>query len=164
MLSTKEVYDAELKSARDTLTAVSWYSDQIDQTDFRCLECESSLVAQLDEFNTDQENVEFKCRSCSAEPNFADMMEDAIDKKFGGEAYIRAKETGDEGPIYQCPACQRNCLLEEDDSCANCNEPLDYDNSCAVCGDQIPISDYLDGIVDGLCSYHAYKAEKVMRE
>jgi DNA-directed RNA polymerase subunit RPC12/RpoP len=164
MLSTKEVYDAELKSARDTLSAVLWYSDRIDQTDFKCLECGSSLVAQLDETNIDQANLEFMCRSCGDAPDFADMMEDAIDKKFGGEAYTRAKETGDEGPIYQCPACQRRCLLEEDEFCANCNEQLDYDNSCAVCGGHIPISDYLDGIADGLCSYHAYQAERVMRE
>lgn len=164
MLSTKEVYDAELKAARDTISKVAWYSSDIDESVFFCLECESKLMAQLDEENTDQAAVEFKCRSCGSTPDLSDMIENAVDQKFGGEAYIRAKETGEDGPVYQCPACERNCLLEGDAACANCNEPLDYDSTCSLCGEHIPISDYLDGVDDGLCSYHAYQADKAMRD
>lgn len=164
MLSEKAVYDAELKSARDTLSKVQWFASSIDASKFRCLECESRLIGQVDVDNDDQTAIAFKCRSCGAEPDGADLIEDAIDKMFGGDAYLRAKETGEDGPIYQCPACDRQTLLETEENCANCNEPIDYQSTCQLCGEHIPLSDYLDGIDGGLCSYHSWQADKVMHD
>ncbi|PTW44575.1 hypothetical protein C8J25_1092 [Sphingomonas faeni] len=164
MLSEKTVYDGELKAARDTLSKVRWFSNSIEGSKFRCLECDSRLIAQMDADNDDQAAVAFKCRSCSAEPDGADLIEDAIEQMFGGDAYLRAKETGEEGPIYQCPACERQTLLETDEACANCNEPIDYESTCQLCGEHIPLSDYLDGIDGGLCSYHSWQADKAMHD
>jgi len=164
MLSEKTVYDEELKAARDTLSKVEWFSSSLDASRFRCLECDSRLIGQLDADNDDQTLIAFKCRSCGAEPDGPDLIEDAIDKIFGGEAYIRAKETGEDGPVYRCPACERHTLLEADEACANCNEPVDYESTCQLCGEHIPLSDYLDGVDGGLCSYHSWQADKAMRD
>lgn len=164
MLQTKELYDQELRSARDTLAKVKWYSTTIDGTHLKCLECHSELIEQIEPDNERQNLVELRCKTCGSKPDLADTIEATVEAIHGIDAYVRYKDGGEEGPIYQCPACDRACLIEGEETCANCNEPLDYINECFRCGTDIGIQDYLDGLDSGLCSYCDYQAEKVMRD
>ena len=164
MLETKELYDQELKEARATLEKVTWHSPSLDGATLQCCECKSELVEQTDPDNESQDSVELRCRTCGEFPVLADVVEQVIDRTYGVEAYIRYKDACEEGPIYTCPACDRHTLVEAEDACANCNEPLDYSSECSRCGNGISIQDYLDGLDGGLCSYCSWQMEKIMRE
>lgn len=163
MLQTKELYDRELKAARATMDRVDWFSPSITGA-FKCDECQQELVEQVDLDNGDQELVELRCKACGCQPDLTKAIEEALDDLYGRESYIRAKETGEPGPVYTCPACSKDALVEEEDVCANCNEPLDYTSECMRCGEGISIEDYLGGADEGLCPYCAYQTDKVMAE
>jgi hypothetical protein len=164
MLETRELYEHELKEAKATLAAVQWYSPTIAVATLKCFACESELLEQLDPDNSAQDLVDFRCRSCLATPDVADTIEATIENAFAFDAYTRAKEGGEEGPVYQCPACERDTYVETEDSCANCNESLDYEAECARCSNGISIQEYLDGNDSGLCGYCSYVSDKAMRE
>ncbi len=163
MLSTKELYEQELQAARATLSSVKWYSPSINGS-FKCGECQQEFVEQIDVANEDQSNVELVCKTCASSPDLANSLETALDDLYGADAYVRYKDASEDGPIYRCPACDHDTLIEGEDKCANCGESLDYESECARCGGDIPLQDFLDGLDGGLCSYCAYMTEKVMRE
>lgn len=164
MLETKDLYDQELQAARKTLADVAWHSPSVAGAGLRCPSCQSELIEQVDGDNEAQDCIEFRCRTCGAKPEAGDVIEQALDDLYASSAYVRYKEAMEDGPLYQCPACDRHTLVEGEDCCANCSEPLDYRSECFRCGTGIGIQDYLDGLDEGLCSYCAYVAEKVMRE
>lgn len=164
MLQTRELYEHELQDAKSSLATVQWYSPTVAAATLKCPECESELLEQLDPDNTDQSLISLRCRSCQATPEMADIVEAIIDDAWGAEAYIRMKDVGEEGPIYDCPACDRACLVDTEAACANCNEKLDYEAECARCFSAISIQDFLEGNDTGLCGYCNYQLEKVMRE
>ena len=164
MLEAKELYDQELREARATLESVVWHSPSLNGASLQCIKCTSELVEQIDPENEIQESVELRCRTCGDTPDIGDMIEQVIEATYGVDAYIRAKDGDGDGPVYTCPACDRQSLVEGEGACANCGEPLDYDSECGRCGEGIPIQDYLDGLDGGLCSYCSWMTEKVMRE
>lgn len=164
MLEAKELYDHELQQARATLEKVNWRSPSLDGGLLQCASCKSELLEQTDSNNEDQDDIELRCRTCGTFPDVADVIEQAIDDLYGAEAYIRHKDAGEDGPVYNCPACDRDTLIEGEDQCANCGEPLDYESTCGRCGSNISIQDFLDGLDDGLCSYCSWQQEKLMRE
>lgn len=164
MLETRELYEHELKEAKATLAGVQWHSGTVSTATLKCLDCESELLEQVDPSNSRQEAIEFRCRSCQAMPDVGDVIEATIENAFAFDAYTRAKETGEEGPIYRCPACERDCYVETEDTCANCNESLDYQSECMRCFNGISIQEYLDGNDSGFCGYCNYVSDKVMRE
>lgn len=164
MLETKELYDQELLEARATLDKVAWHSPSLSGASLQCGECKSELVEQTDPDNESQDCVELRCRTCGDFPDLADIIEQVIESTYGTEAYIRKKDAGEDGPIYTCPACGRHTLVEGEDACANCNEPLDYTSECGRCGNGISVQDFLDGLDEGLCSYCSWQSEKIMRE
>lgn len=164
MLATKELYDQELGEARTTLEKIRWHSPSITAEVIKCGNCQSELVEQVEPDNESQDCAELRCRTCGQDVEMGDAIERAIEKVHGTEGYIRFKETFEDGPIYNCPACGRATLVEGEDGCANCSEPLDYTAECVRCGEGIGIQDYLDGLDEGLCSYCAHMREKMMRE
>lgn len=164
MLQTKELYDQEVRDARATYSGVHWYSESLADTTLKCTDCGNELLAQTDAENETQGDVELRCRSCGASPDLADVVEKVIDDIYGSEAYSRAKDTGEDGPVHQCPACERETLVEDEDRCAACGEAVDYDDECGRCGNGIGLSEYLAGADEGLCSYCAWQTEKAMRD
>lgn len=164
MLQTKELYDQELADARSTFDAVDWFSPTLDGAVLKCSECKSELIEQLDPENDIQNCIELRCRTCGIEPDLEAVIEQAVGDAHGGEAYLRHKETGEDGPIYTCPSCQRDTLIEGEEGCANCSESLDYTDECIRCGNGISIQDCLDGLDGGLCSYCSWQADKLARE
>ncbi|UDF03483.1 hypothetical protein [Asticcacaulis sp. AND118] len=164
MLETKELYDQELRSARATLENIAWFSPSISPELIKCGQCQSELVEQVKADNEQQDTAQLRCRTCGEDVEMADAIESAIDEVYGTDAYLRYKDAAENGPIYDCPSCSRATLVEGEDGCANCGEPLDYETECSRCGDSIGIQDYLDGMDEGLCGYCAHMHEKIMRE
>lgn len=164
MLETKELYDHQLAEARGTLEQVQWYSPSINEKSFRCIDCQSELIEQIQSDNQRQQAVELRCKTCGAFHDIDDGVEQAVERLFGVDSYIRAKETGESGPIYTCPSCEREALLEEEGGCACCGEALNYNSECLRCSGTIEIQEYLDGLDEGLCSYCSYVKDKMMRE
>ncbi len=164
MLQTKELYDQQLSEARATLKGVRWFSASINETSFKCTECQSELVEQVDSDNYEQEIIKLRCKTCGEENEIEEAVEQAVDRLYGADSYIRAKETGEAGPIYTCPSCQYETLIESEGACASCGDKVNYTDECIRCGEGIPFQDFLDGIDGGLCSYCSYIKDKMMNE
>lgn len=164
MLQTKETYDQELASARATTESIRWNSGLIDNHKIACTECGSEIVQQNDPDNDDQVSAQLSCVTCGASLDTGEIIENIIERMYGADAYLRYKEAFEDGPIYRCPCCERDTLVEGENSCANCAEPIDYTDECIRCGNGISLQDYLDGLDSGLCSYCAWQADKLARE
>ncbi|WP_313573730.1 hypothetical protein [Brevundimonas sp.] len=164
MLQERALYDHELAAARASLSGVKWHATFMENAKLQCGSCGSELLEQISPDNESQGCVEFRCRNCAATPDAADVVEAAVDDTYGVDEYLRAKDAGENGPIYDCPVCERHTYLENEDICANCGEGLDYTSECARCSNAISIQGYLDGLDEGLCGYCTHVAEKVMRE
>lgn len=164
LLKTKDVYDAELKDAQSTLAGVKWFSQSVDSDDLRCPQCGSAMIAQVDPETTDQVNVDLHCRTCGHHPDLVETIEEMFDRVTGGESYLRAREGQGGGPIHDCPACGRATVHEMDEICAACSEPLDFQHECSFCSESISIEDYLEGLDSGLCSYCAWRMDKLNSE
>ena len=160
MLETTDLYNHEVAEAKATLANVAWVSETVANASFKCSECGAELLGQVDPENTKQSHVEFRCRGCQATPDVEDVIEATVEQELGHEVYINYKDAGEEGPIYECPSCQRQCYIDREGACANCGEELDYDSECARCSNGISIREYLDGNDSGLCGYCKYVMEK----
>lgn len=119
----------------------------------RCPECGSDLIEQRDIGNTSQEALALVCRSCGAEPEWADAIVDAVDRALSSSAYERFKDSGETGPVYECPACGRQSYIDFENACAVCGEAFEYEAECIRCYNDIPLEDALNGLDEGICSY-----------
>lgn len=164
MLETKDLYEHQLKEAKQTFSEIKWYSPKLQDLPFKCKSCKSEIIEQLDPENNIQEYIEFHCRTCGEKIENSDMIEFTLDELFGGDAYTRAKEGMDSGPIFECPVCNKNTLIEEELSCANCGEEIDYTSECIRCTGGISLEDYLGGLDEGLCSWCAHMSQKIRDE
>lgn len=162
MLATTELYEAELARARTTLSPIHWHSRVVGRAKFECPECSSELVIQEDPSNTSQDAAHLACEACGTMIlDTATFFETLVDRELGADCYIRAKETGEDGPVYDCPSCNRATFIEEEWTCANCGYGLpDVTGRCEACGTNIPVSDLLADPDRLLCSYHEYLAQK----
>ncbi len=160
MLEVRALYEAELARCRATLGVVDWVSTTVATTHLRCQECGSDLIEQRDSTNTDQEALDLVCRSCGAQPDWDDAIVDVVDRALSGDAHTRAKETGESGPIYNCPSCERHTYIEFEDACAACGETFEYESECMRCSSGISLEDALDGFDEGLCSYCTHISSK----
>lgn len=160
MLEVRALYERELARCRATIAGVQWVSATVAKEHLRCLECASDLIEQRVSANTDQSALALVCRSCGTEPDSDDTIADAVERALSFEAYVRFKDGGEPGPIYNCPACERDTYIDFEGACAVCGEAFDYPTECARCHSGIPLDDALDGFDVGLCSYCTHIANK----
>lgn len=160
MLEVRALYKVEQERCRATLAGVDWVSETVANEHLRCQECGSDLIEQRDCANTDQEALALICRNCGATPDWDDAIIDAVDRALSGEAYVRAKDAGEPGPIYGCPACGNHTYIDFENACAVCGETFEYESECVRCYNTIPLEDALDGFDEGLCSYCTHVMEK----
>jgi len=160
MLNVRALYEVELKRCRATLAEVRWISATVAENHLTCRECHSELIEQRNIANTEQEMLELVCRNCGAQPCWDDAIVDAVDRALFGEAYVNATETGEPGPVYDCPACERHAHIDFEGACAACGEKLEYETECVRCGNYISVEDALDGLDEGLCSYCSHVTSK----
>lgn len=159
MLETKDVFDAESAACRETIQLVEWRSETMGSNKLVCPGCASNLVQQSDPNNAIQEDADFSCRSCGEQLEIEDVIEATVGKALAGEAYIRFKDAGEDGPVYQCPECDHETYIDFEGECANCGHSI-AGGSCAICGEPFPLSDLIDDPDMTLCSYHQYVMNK----
>ncbi len=164
MLKERSLYDHEKAAARANLSKVKWHADFLADVEFDCASCGWDLIEQIDPENQSAVSVEFRCRQCGDEPELGSVIEAAVDKVYGAEGYLRAKDGGGDGPVFRCYECSLETYLEEEDVCAHCGETMDFERNCARCHARITIQDYLDGLDSGLCGYCSNLLDKVMQE
>ncbi|TKD51432.1 hypothetical protein [Sphingomonas baiyangensis] len=160
MLQSRELFAAELAACQRTLEAIDWRSGTISDAKLVCSECESNLVQQADPENTVQDDAELSCRACGAGLDVGDVIERSIDDALGAEAYLRAKDAGEDGPYYPCPDCGKDTFIDFEALCANCGFTYASEGRCAICHTTIPVADMLDDPDRTLCAYHQHLMEK----
>jgi hypothetical protein len=163
MLEAKTLYDRELKSCRDSVSNIEWVSDTLANAGLICHECDSRLVRQRELTNVQQRNMELVCRACGVDVDAEATVVASVGDALGYEGHIRAKETGEDGPIFHCTDCGNDAYVDFEGACAVCG--YEYGNpDCDRCGATIPINEIIYSGHSGLCSYCGYMFDKLMRE
>lgn len=158
LFENKQVFDIEYKACQESLSAIHWLDAASGVPDsISCPNCSSRLVRQRSPKNVDPHSAEFYCTSCTAVADVADIVLHAFDQIYGDEAYSAAKDGG-EAPVIDCPECGQDVFVVQFGSCALCGFEVPDDAQCAICGETLSAHDYYEH--DGLCSYHAYVAER----
>lgn len=163
MLEAKALYEKELKACRETFSSVNWVSGTIKEHGLVCPDCDSKLIRQSDPDNGEQINIDLFCRACETKPGIERTIEASLTEALKGEVYLRAKETGEDGPQYHCTECGNDTYVDFEGACAVCE--YEYgDEECYRCGNAIPLIERIHSNHEGLCGYCGYVYEKVMSE
>lgn len=163
MLEAKTLYEKELKSSRDSYSKVDWISGTLADACLICPDCDSKLVRQRDPENVEQRNMELICRACGAEPDTEAAIVASIGDALSFEGHIRAKEAGEDGPIFHCTECGNDSYVDFEGTCAVCGHEYG-EQDCYRCGASIPINEIIYSEHDGLCSYCSHQFDKLMQE
>jgi hypothetical protein len=163
MLDTRHLYDREVQQCRNSRAAIQWYSRTIQGAELQCTSCGSNLVEQIDSSNSIQSRAELRCCACGARLETEEVIVAVLADALAGEAYVRFKDGGEDGPIYPCPDCSHEAYVDLEGGCAVCGHKI-KGGSCVRCGSPLTMNELTDGENDDLCSYCAYVADKVMRE
>lgn len=160
ILADTKFYQEELSRSKGSFAKVRWESEVLckayKESDFACTECGSPLLRQKNPRNEDEEDIVFICSHCGEEPERGDVIEAAVGEVLLGETYL-AMTDGGEDPVSDCPECGQHTYITDENRCANCGFSMEY-QTCAICGEPLGLEDYENGT--GLCSYHAYVAER----
>jgi hypothetical protein len=157
LLQTAEVYTKELQECQAERGKIGWPTDGLRALSdhIRCLTCDSELMKPVNVTEGRLSSVEFRCSSCNETRPFEDLAEKAVDSCYGAEAHISIKDGG-ESPYEECPECDRDSYLVNENICAACGYEGEF-GECAICGAGISPTDQESG---GLCSYHNWVADK----
>lgn len=160
LLETSDVYSAEEKACRESLTAIDWkYSTAKNSlAHLRCPDCGSSLV-EAHGLGNKYPNVNLHCKSCGEEFQFEDVLEGCIKDLLGESAYANIKGGG-ESPFGTCSHCSKETFVHSEGVCLACEEEMEY-TECNRCSATLSLDDQDN---DGLCSYCKYVQEKMMSE
>ncbi len=163
MIETRHLYEAELKRCHGTFAEVEWRSDTIANANLRCPDCGSNLVEQIEPDNSKQEAIELKCGGCSKTPKTETVILITLEEELAGEAFIRVKDGGEDGPIFKCPECWEDGYVDFEEGCALCGHEIEQVD-CGRCSASLSMDDIIYGEDNGLCSYCSHMADKIMRE
>lgn len=157
LLKVAEVYQSELDECRAATKSITWNSYVMSEIadHLRCTNCQSALVKPVDVSVTHIHSLNFACSSCTSVSEIGDMVETAIDERFGNEIHWAIKDGGD-SPFGTCPDCSRDTFILDEDMCAACGESLTY-HACDICNDSLGPDDQE---FDGLCGYHHHLTTK----
>lgn len=151
MLEERAFFDGQKKACNASFEKVDWLAEITAHEDFACPFCHSSLIEQLDPSNTVPQEIMGKCRACGIEMGAEQVVQIALGAEYGDDAYIAAKDGGDE-VICDCPECGLNTYIMTYDvnGCFWCEYVLKGD--CARCHIALtPSNVAYDN--NGLCSY-----------
>ena len=159
LLDNKDVFDQQQARCINSFQNMNWEYDTLAEAalEIRCSQCGSSLVRQSDPNIQSFDAMEISCAECGVELDREDVFETAIGEATAGEAYI-AMTDGGEPPVTTCPECLRESWVNGE-GCVFCHCA---DLTCSICEEQFNPDDF--NYDAGMCSYCAWKMEKLMRE
>lgn len=161
MIETKDLYDRELARCRANLAKIDWISSTVGGASKTCCDCGSGLVEQKDPENADQQAAEFRCLGCGDDLDTGKFISAILAEALAGEAYVRVKDGGEDGPVFTCGECGEDAYVDFEEKCACCGYELELQD-CDGCGAQLSIEELMDG--EELCSYCRHKVEKIRYE
>jgi hypothetical protein len=160
LLKTSEVYLAEEKGCRESLEKIDWKYTTVKEAlvHLRCPQCSSALIEAPyddDKYPT----INLRCKSCSEDFAFSDVVEDCVDELLSVDAYTSVKDGGDP-PYGTCLQCDKDTFILAEACCVACEGELEY-TECSMCEEPLSLDDQS---LDGMCSYCKYKFDKMMAE
>lgn len=159
LLENKDVFDQQQVRCTETFRNMNWEFETLVEavTELRCSNCGSSLVRQIDSDNQSFEAMEIDCAECGEALDREVVFEAAIGESVASDAYI-AMTDGGEPPVTTCPECHRESWVNGE-GCVLCPGA---DLTCSMCGEEFNPDDF--NYDAGMCSYCAWRMDKVMRE
>lgn len=159
LLENKDVFDQHQTRCIESFQNMNWGFEALVEavSELRCSKCGSSLVRQIDPDNQSFEAMEIDCAECGEELDREDVFEAALGESSATDAYI-AMTDGGEPPVTTCPECHRESWVNGE-GCVLCPGA---DLTCSMCGEEFNPDDF--NYDAGMCSYCAWKMDKVMRE
>lgn len=159
LLENKDVFDQQQARCIESFQNVNWGFDALVEaaSEIRCSICGSSLVRQIDPDNQNFDKMEMDCAECGAVLDRDEVFEAAIGEATAGDAYI-AMTDGGEPPVTTCPECHRESWVNGE-GCVLCPGA---DLTCSMCGEEFNPDDF--NYDAGMCSYCAWRMDKLMRE
>lgn len=172
LLGIEEVFSAEQEACKESFEKFHWKYETINQAirHAKCYFCESSLV-QLVQHGPYKDTpagrpffsecfTKMRCNSCGEDIDYLpDFFEKCIEEFFYADLYLAATKGG-MPPVDDCPECDKNTFVFEEDCCVVCDYKPEHAN-CARCYNHISLDEQ---DLNGLCSYCANLAEKIKRE
>ena len=160
LLKTSEVYLTEEKGCRESLEKIDWKYTTVEHAlaHLRCPQCSSALI-EVPYDDDKYPTINLRCKSCSEDFSFSDVVEDCIDELLSGDAYTSVKE-GEDRPYGTCPQCDKDTFILAEACCVACEGELEY-TECSMCEEPLSLDDQS---LDGMCSYCRYKFDKMMAE
>lgn len=157
LLAEGEVYERELAECQLAMEAVDWKSPDEYRvaSHIRCERCGSELMKPVDAEIEFRSELVFHCASCGFDSAFDNVIEAAVEECFAGESYIAMTDGGDQ-PVGMCHDCLKETFLIAEGQCIACKGRLHF-TRCAVCGESLGPDDQDN---NGLCSYHAWQADR----
>lgn len=162
LLESKELYQKEKELCLHEISKINWEFDTLKKATeyFRCNDCESDLVYPID--NKDYKTSEgflLGCKSCDNEFDVEDVIEECINKELAGE-HFSSVSSGGESPYENCPECNLNTFIYNEDCCINCGYSHTFEE-CYRCGEQLNLEEAYNS---KLCSYCDHMLEKMNEE
>ena len=124
MLETRHHYEREVEQCPESCAPIRWRSKTVKSAELQCTHCSSNLVEQMDPSNADQERAHLKCRGCGNELDTEEVVSKTLAEALAAETFITHRDSGEDGPIFDCPDCGNEAYV-------------DFEGSCAVCGYQV---------------------------
>lgn len=157
LLEENNVYKRELATCRAAMDQIDWRSPAGEHIAgyIRCHHCGSELVKPDEPDVEFLEQIVFHCASCRQDSDFDDLIEAAVADCYAGESYIAMTDGGDQ-PVGTCPECTKETFIVEEGRCIACSGELEF-TRCLLCGEALGPDDQDN---NGLCSYHAWQADR----
>jgi hypothetical protein len=159
LLENKDVFDRQQARCIESFQNMNWESETLvgAVSELRCSKCGSSLVRQIDPNNSSFETMDIDCVECGEALDREDVFEAAIGESLAGDAYISMTDGG-EPPLTTCPECHRESWVIGE-GCVLCPGA---NLTCSMCGEEFNPDDFNYEV--GMCSYCAWKMDRIMRE
>ena len=159
IVTRREAFEKVQSSCLDSWKGMNWPVQVDDLDKMSCPACYSSLIGQEDSSNEDHRNLIGKCFQCSKKFSRKEIMEMIVQAIYGRD-FLYGE---DFCIIDSCPECATNTYVENSkiSVCYSCGEEVI--SNCCICGGRLDINEY-NLELSGMCSYCAYKWEKMERE
>ncbi len=124
------------------LNRIKWSSKTVatalaELDDASICECGSNHIKRKDPSITEQHEVELVCMACERDVQCKDLIESTLGWRFGFSDYEAAK-SGEPYSLYECPDCQSDNYLREEEQCAYCGYV--EESACEHCGESLGIA------------------------